>query len=404
MYYDAYEDMKKRAHGEYWFKGGRGSCKSSFAALSILRGILTDREANAVVYRRVAATLKDSVCAVFGWAVRELGLEEMFRMKTSPPELIYLPTGQRVLFRGADDPLKSKSIALTQGRFKYLWFEETAEFRREADLRCIEQSVLRGTDEGTVICTFNPPASASAWVNTACLSERPGRLVLHTTYLDVPKSWLGERFRQEAETLKKVNPGAYESEYLGKVTGEGGRVFENLELRTVSEGELAALDRRYHGLDFGFAVDPDAYTQWAYDRKNRALYAVDEYVRAGNSPMTLAEEVRKRAGKALITCDSAEPRMIQALRELGLNVHAARKGPGSREHGYRWLQTLGRIVVDPARTPVIAREMSGYEYERDRQGSYLSGYPDGNDHTLDSARYALESTMGRQAVTRSDVY
>jgi len=404
-YYELYEDMKAGKHREYWLKGGRGSCKSSFVAIAILRGILADRDCNAVVYRRVAATLKDSVCAVFGWAVDRLGLSRYFRMKRSPMELIYLPTGQKVLFRGADDPLKSKSIAVERGHFKYLWFEELSEFRCEADIRSILQSVLRGCNEGTLICTFNPPPSCQSWVNGAVLAPKQGRRVLHTTYKDVPKTWLGERFIQEAEALKLSNPRAYENEYLGQVTGSGGRVFENLELRRLTDSELNALDRRYYGLDFGFAADPDAYTAWAYDRKNAALYALDEHVATGESPEELAKILLKKAGKALITCDSADPRMLSQLKALGVNAVAARKGAGSREHGFRSLQTLRRIVADPERTPHIAREFAAYELAQDKNGVFVNAYPDKNDHTIDSCRYAMENEFAtRRATTRRDLY
>ena len=405
VYYDVYDDMKRGGHGEYWLKGGRGSCKSSFAAVAILRGLLADRDANAVVFRRVAATLRDSVFSTFGWAVDRLGLRSRFRFKRSPMELIYLPTGQKILFRGADDPLKSKSIAVEKGHFKYLWFEEMSEFRGEEDIRSIVQSVLRGSDGGILLATFNPPASAASWVNRACLTPKAGRMVLHTTYLDVPGEWLGKRFIAEAEALRNANKRAYDNEYLGLVTGSGGRVFENLVLRPLTEEELKKADRRYYGLDFGFASDPDAFTAWAYDHRNAVLYAVDEYVAVGESPETLARELEKRAGHCLITADSADPRMLGILRAMGLNAVPARKGPFSREHGYRSLQTLRAIVADPARTPHIAREFSLYELKKDKNGVLINAYPDGDDHTIDSCRYALESEFsGRRAVTRSDIY
>ena len=397
--------MRSGGHAEYWLKGGRGSGKSSFAALAVLMGILRDPEANAVIYRRVAATLRDSVCALMGWAVGALGAEGLFLFKRSPPEIIYKATGQKILFRGADDPVKSKSITVEKGHFKLLWFEEMSEFRGESDIRSIVQSVLRGSDGGMLIGTYNPPRSASHWINAACLEKRPGRLVKHTTYLDMPRAWLGERFLLEAEALRRLNPRAYSNEYLGEVTGTGGRVFGNLRIGAIGDKELSVLDRRYFGLDFGFARDPDAFTQWAFDRREKTLYAVDEYVSPQLSPAHLAGEVLARAGRNPVYCDSADPRMIHELRSLGVNAVAARKGPGSREHGYRWLQTLSAIRADPFRTPVTARELSAYEYRRDKNGSFINAYPDGDDHTLDSCRYALEREIGaRRAGTRNDVY
>ena len=405
MYYDTYEDLLGLRHREYWLKGGRGSGKSSFAAFSILRGMLADPSANCVAYRRVANTLKDSVYATFGWAVGALGLDKLFRFKLSPLEIVLRTTGQRILFRGADDPVKSKSLALKNGRFKYLWFEEASEFRSAQDLRTISQSVLRGTDRGSMICTYNPPRFAAHWINALSPTSDEGRVVLSTNYTDMPRSWLGERFIREAEALKKSDERAYRNEYLGEVTGSGGQVFQNLRMGPISEEMLRALDVRCFGLDFGFAQDPDALTEWAYDKKRRELWAVHESVHRGQSPEALCKEVQRMAGRRAVYCDSADPRMIAILKSAGINAVAAKKGPGSREQGYRWLQTLQAIHVDPARTPEIWREMSAYEYERDRQGGFISAYPDGNDHTLDSCRYALEREINRRsAATRSDVY
>ena len=392
-------------HREYWLKGGRGSGKSSFAALAILRGMLADPSANCVSYRRVANTLKDSVYAAFGWAVRTLGLENLFRFKLSPLEIVFQPTGQRILFRGADDPLKSKSLALKNGHFKYLWFEEASEFRCAEDLRSIVQSVLRGADRGAMICTYNPPRNAMHWINALNMAPDGGRYILHTTYLDMPRRWLGERFLEEAEALKDRNERAYRNEYLGEITGSGGRVFENLRLEQIPQKTLDSLDRRYFGLDFGFAQDPDALTEWAYDKKKRELWAVRESVHCGQSPQKLCEEIRRIAGRKVIYCDSADPRMISLLKSEGISAVGVKKGAGSREQGFRWLTTLAAIHVDPIRTPEIAREMAAYEYAQDRQGRFISAYPDGDDHTLDSCRYALEIEINRRkAETRRDVY
>lgn len=388
-----YDDMRAGGHREYWIKGGRGSGKSSFAAFVILRTLMADPDANCAVYRRVAGTLKDSVYALMQWATRRMGVEALFRFKRSPLEIEYLPTGQRILFRGADDPLKSKSITVPRGHFKLLWFEETGEFRSPQDLRSIVQSVLRGADDGLVLCTFNPPRSPRSWINEACLEPRPGRMLLHTTYLDLPREWLGERFLSEAQVLKRFNPQAWKNEYLGEVTGESGQVFTNLELRQIPQSELMALDKRFYGLDFGFAADPDALTEWAFDRKSATLFALSEHVVSGESPQALSLAAKQMAGRRLIVCDSAEPRMISQLKSLGVNAVGARKGPGSREHGYRFLQTLSRIVIDPARTPTVAREFTTCEYETDPAGRPLSAYPDRDDHTIDACRYALEKEM-----------
>ena len=395
---DVYKDMRRGLHGEYWLGGGRGSGKSSFAALCVVTRLLRDREASCIVYRRVAATLRDSVYACIARMIERMGLTPLFRFGRSPLEIELRATGQRILFRGADDPLKSKSIALKKGYFALLWFEELSEFSCAADVRSIIQSVMRGKN-GQVILSYNPPPSARHWVNIEARAERPDRLVHKSSYSDMPPGWLGDRFISEAQALKNTNPRAYANEYLGEVTGTGGSVFENLELRRITDAELMSFDRFFSGLDFGFAVDPDALTVWAYDARQRRLYAADEFVMSRTGIDALAREVKKRA-IGCVYCDSADPRMIAELRARGINAAAVKKGPGSREHGFRWLQSLSAIVIDERRTPAIAREFCGFEYARDKNGDFIADYPDGDDHTIDSARYALSMLINvRRAIT-----
>lgn len=405
---DVSMDVRDMRHAEYMLCGGRGSTKSSFISIMIVLGLLLDADANAIVYRRVGNTLKDSVYAQIVWAIGMLQRDGEFICRKSPMEIIRPATGQRILFRGADDPMKSKSIKLTHGYFKYLWLEELTEFRGMEDIRSIKQSVLRGGESTVTFYSYNPPRSAQNWVNREVLLPRADRLVHKSTYLDViweHREWLGESFISEAEAVKATNERAYRNEYLGEVTGTGGTVFDNLVLREISADEICTLDRFYNGLDFGFAVDPDAFTRWAYDRRERKLYAIDEFYGAHNKLDRLAEEVRARCCGQPVTCDSADPRMINELRTRGITTVAAKKGPGSIEHGMRWLQDLGEIIVDSKRTPHIAEEFRKYEYLQARDGTFLSDYPDKDNHTIDSARYGLEREIGRKiAVTRSDIY
>ena len=402
-FWDLYDDIKAGRHSEYWLKGGRGSTKSSFVSLVIVRGLLADPRANAIVYRRVASTIKDSVFSQILWAIERLGLRAYFQARVSPYELIYRPTGQRIMFRGADDPVKSKSLKLPKGYFRYLWFEEATEFRGMDDIRSIKQSVFRGTERATTFFSYNPPRSAQNWVNAEVIRPAARRLVHHSTYMDVPCEWLGSAFFAEAEAVRATNERAYRNEYLGEVTGTGGMVFENLQLRPIEAQEIAAIHRNYNGLDFGFAVDPDAFVRLGYEPHSRRLYVLEEFYASRTPADVLAERVRDLCGREIVTCDSADSRMIHALREHGVNAVAARKGAGSRSSGYRWLQELGAIVADPARTPNAARELAAYEFELDGRGNYREGYPDGNDHALDAMRYAVESLSFRRfAHTRAD--
>ena len=405
VFLPVHRDIRDCAHSEYWLMGGRGSTKSSFVSLEIVLGLMRAREVNAIVYRKVAATLRESVYEQIKTAVDWLGVSEFFQFRVSPMEIRYKPTGQRILFRGADDPSKSKSIKLSQGYFGFLWFEELSEFQGMNAIRMIKASVLRGGGRTVTFYTYNPPISAKDWVNEEAMRSEPGRLVHQSSYLDVPPHWLGADFIAQAEALRLSNERAYRHMYLGEVTGSGGQVFDNLEIREIEDGELKSLDRFYSGLDFGFAVDPDAFTRWGYDRRNRTLYAADEFYGAHNTTERLAREVRGRAGNETVRCDSADPRMIAELTHRGVRAVGVTKGPGSVAHGVRWLQDLGRIVIDPRRTPHIAREFSGYEYAPDGSGGFLPEYPDKDNHAIDACRYALEPEIGRRvATTRNDLY
>ncbi len=381
---------------ELWLYGGRGSGKSSFVSLYIICGLMDEPEANAIVYRKVAETLRESVYAQLKWAIELLGVADWFRMKLSPLEIEYIPTGQRILFRGADRPEKSKGVKLQNGYFKYLWFEELTEFAGMQDIRTIKASILRGAEQQTLtFYSYNPPMSQNNWVNEEARKPRKGRISHASDYRSIPKAWLGDAFLQEAEALEKSNERQYRHMYLGEVTGTGAQVFDNLTLRRVSPEEWQGL-RIYAGLDFGFASDPDAFVRCAYDGRRRTLFITEEYVARKQLADDLARAVKARARDDVITCDSAEPRSIAELRSRGVRVVAAKKGPDSVAHGMKWLQSRVQIIIDPERAPRAAEEFSTYEYERDRDGATLPRYPDRNNHLIDAARYALESVSDQR--------
>lgn len=401
-YYPIHADIRTGGHDEYFLKGGRGSAKSSFVSIEIILGLLRHPEANAIVYRRVAATLRESVFEQLLWAIDRLSLAPYFETRLSPLEIICRSTGQRILFRGADDPGKSKSIKLAKSYFGFLWFEEAAEFPSMADIRTIKASIIRGESKAACFYSYNPPLSASNWINAEVMLPRAGRLVHHSCYMDLPQTWLGEGFLAEANALRVQNARAYRHMYLGEVTGSGGQVFENLTLRTVEDAELDALDRSLNGLDFGFAVDPDAFIRIFYDARRRRLFVAEEFFGVRTPTDRLSAEVKLRAGDEYVHCDSADPRMIQELRIRGVQTIAAKKGAGSVREGIRWMQELSEIVIDPARCPNAAREFSAYEYAADAFGNFLAEYPDKNNHLIDAARYALEDLIRRRSAGTLD--
>lgn len=394
-YQPVHNAIKNHAVAEVWLKGGRGSAKSSFLAIELVLELLRHPDAHAIVYRRVANTLRESVYEQLIRAVSWLKLDGYFEYRLSPLEIRYRPTGQRILFRGADDPAKSKSIALRSGYFGVIWFEELAEFRDMDAIRTIRASVIRGGHETLTFYSYNPPKSMQSWVNRESIVPVEKRLIHHSSYLDIPAKWLGEDFIREANALKKNNERAYRHMYLGEATGTGGNVFDNLQLRALTPQEQDC-PTTYCGLDFGFAVDPDAFVRWAYEPRTRKLIALEEFYGVKNSVDRLSAEVRKRAGRDVVRCDSADPRMISELNERNVNALGVKKGPGSVEHGMRWLTDQGTIVIDPKRTPNIAREFAAYEYEMDKNGAFVAEYPDRDNHAIDATRYALEPMIGKK--------
>lgn len=390
-----HRDVLQGGHSEYWLRGGRGSGKSSFISIEIVLGLMRDPQANAVVFRKVAATLRESVYEQMLWAVHRLGLDGEFRFRLAPLEIENLRTGQRILFRGADDPGKTKSIKVARGHFGFLWFEELDEFAGMQEIRTIKASVLRGTGRGIAFYSYNPPQSARSWVNAEALVPRSDRLVHSSSYLDVPGSWLGATFIAEAERLRQIDERAYRHMYLGEVTGSGGQVFDNLQLRPLTKEEMRT-GRAYCGLDFGFAVDPDAFIRVGYDPARQRVWVLDEFCAARTPVDRLAEEVRSRS-EGVVRCDSADPRMIAQLRERGINAVAVKKGSGSVAAGIRWLQERREIAIDPKRCPNAAREFSGYEYSPAPDGGFLSEFPDRDNHLIDALRYAMEPELSRRA-------
>lgn len=377
----------------YWLNGGRGSTKSSFVSIVVVLLLLMNPNCHAVVLRKVANTIRHSVFNQVMWALDELQVLHLFKVNNSSFTMTYLPTGQQILFFGVDDKTKIKSTKLPFGYVGIVWYEELDQFAGMEEIRNLNQSLLRGGPTYWCFYSYNPPKSRDNWVNQESLYLEKDRLISHTTYLDVPREWLGDQFFLEAEKLKEKREELYRHEYLGEVIGTGGDVFSNVTDKRMSDEEVAAFDHLCYGLDFGFAVDPLAFVCMHYDRKHEILYIFDEVYRYQFDTKPAAEAVKARAHRRLVIADSAEPRTIRAFEKLGCNIRGAKKGPDSVEHGIKWLQDLRRIYIDKERCPNTYREFVGYEYQQDRNGNFISRFPDMNNHSLDAVRYGLEFEM-----------
>ncbi len=389
--------------------GGRGGWKSSFPSLKIIELIMANPSMHALCMRNVKDTLRDSVFEQLKWAIEKLGVSDRFKCTTSLLKIVYKSTQQTIYFRGADDPIKIKSIKPGFGYIGILWFEEFDQYAGEAAIRTIVQSAIRGTDENgksnaVIFKTFNPPKTAQAWANQYVADiearandqeqRKEGTEVLHTSYLDVPKEWLGDEFIREANELKRINPKAYANEYLGEVTGTGGNVFENLEIRELTDEEVNNFDRVKQGLDWGYYPDPTAFVRLHYDSTRMIVYLFDERKRLKTGNEALMEAFKEFKDTQTIA-DNAENKSIEDFRANGYNIRPCVKGAGSVEYGLKWLASRTKIVIDRRRCPETAKEFEQYEYMKDKDGNFISGYPDENNHFIDAVRYALNDEIMR---------
>ena len=401
-FYPMHQALRTGEAVHFWLPGGRGSGKSSAVSVEILLGMMRDPETNGVALRKVGKNLRDSVYEQFLWAAGKLGVRELWEARVSPQmALVYRPTGQKLLFRGMDSPQKLRSVKTERGYVRYIWYEEADEFSGEAELRSVNQSLMRGGERFSVFYSFNPPRSQAHWINRMLSREgtRPDTRVFRSDYRGMPEGWLGEPFLAEAERLREVNPEIYAHEYLGKCVGTGGEVFRNLSLRRIEDGEIRSFCRVRRGIDWGYGADPFVYLAAEVDRKRRRVLVFCEEYRYRARFDWIAERIRREnpRGEAVMA-DSAEPRSNDELRERGIRVLAAKKGPGSVEHGISWLQDLEELIIDPERCPNAAREFSGYLLEEDGRGGFLGGFPDRDNHCIDALRYACEREMRRTGV------
>jgi PBSX family phage terminase large subunit len=390
--------VKAHEVSEVVSKGGRASTKSSWISVELVLLILKDPQIHACVFRKYGNTLRTTVYAQVVWAIAQLGLTRKFRCTVSPMECVYIPTGQKIMFFGMDDPGKVKSIKVPFGYIGVDWFEELDQFDGPEQIRNVEQSTLRGGPFSMTFKSFNPPAMARNWANRYALEEKPGKLVHHSTYLTTPPEWLGPRFLADAEHLKATNPTAYRHEYLGEVVGSGTQVFENLRLRDIPDEEISQFDRITNGVDWGWYPDPWAWNRMHYDAARRTLYLFSELTRHRTSNQDTAALLMERIPQdELVIADSAEEKSVSDYKAFGLNCRASEKGPGSVAYSMKWLQSLTAIVIDPGRCPDTAREFTEYEYERDpKTNEVMEGYPDVANHHIDAVRYGTNRIWKRR--------
>lgn len=392
-FHDLFWEIEKDRWQEVWLKGGRGSTKSTFVSIEIIFGILKDPDANAIVMRRYSNELRDTVYGQFEWTITKMGLENRFRFQYAPMQIIYEPTGQKILFRGADNPRKLKSINIGRGQIKYAFFEEVDQFSGMEEIRNIIQSLFRGENKKRIsFYAYNPPKSGRSWVNQETVISKPGKRVHHSVYKDVPREWLGERFLADAEHLQQVNETAYRHEYLGEEVGTGLEVFNNVQICVLTDEEIAGFDQIRQGLDWGYAADPLCFNRMNYNRKKRQLHIFHE-ISGINLFNRVFFEKAKEFSQFMTIADSSEPKSIDEVKSYGMKIEGAKKGAGSIESGIKFLQDQEQIIIDPIRCPRATREFINYSLEMTRAGEIKNIFPDKDNHAIDCCRYALSNDM-----------
>ena len=407
-------------------KGSRASKKSKTTAINFIKRLVEHPEANLLVVRKVYRTLHDSCFKELKWAIHRLKLDAWFDIKESPIEITYKPTGQKIYFRGLDDPLKITSIAVEVGFLCWCWFEEAYEITSEDDFNMIDESIRGATPEGLfkqITLTFNP-WNEHHWLKHRFFDEIVGEdsegkpiyqerkepiskdgdiLAITTNYLC--NEFLDKSDLKLFETMKKNNPRRYQVAGLGNWGIVDGLVFENWkeqDFTLISQKEYNEAEDKTSknyvikdnldscfGLDFGYTNDPTALFCGLVDVKNKRLYVYDELYQKGLSNKKISEEIINMGySKERITADSAEPKSIDELKGLGLRVQAAKKGKDSVNNGIQWIQDL-EIIIKPRCVNFIT-EISNYTWSKDKFGNKLNVPIDDFNHLMDAMRYALE--------------
>lgn len=404
-----WQDAKKKQPLFQVLKGGRGSGKSEQIAFRLIIDIIR-YPITALCIRKVGNTIKESCYEQIKEVIYRLGIEQLFKFKINPLEIQYIGYDQRskkqrdnkIIFRGADDPSKIKSIKISKYPIARLWIEELAEFKTEDEVSTIVNSVLRSELNGElfykIYYSYNPPKRRQSWVNQKYESVilPANTKVYHSTYLDNP--YISGAFIEEAEIVKQTRPLKYKWEYLGEPIGAGIVPFDNLEFRQITQGEIMNFDNIRQGLDWGYATDPLHMTRLQYDKKKRKIYVFGEIHQVKLSTRRLIELIRQKGWTDTPIISDVEARSVAEVREAGIKISEAKKGAGSVEYGEKWLDDLDAIVIDPVRCPNTAREFESIDYMTDRYGEPLPRLEDKDNHSIDAVRYALNNDM------RSKIY
>ena len=372
-------------------KGSRASKKSKTTALWYIVNMMKYPKANLLVVRKSYRTLKDSCFTELRWAIHRLGVDDFWDYRLNPLEIIYKPTGQKVYFRGLDDPLKVTSITVDVGSLCWLWIEEAYEISKEADFDMLDESIRGQVDEGLfkqVTLTFNP-WNERHWLKARFFdTDDPNTLAITTNYMC--NEWLDKADFAVFERMKQHNPRRYNVAGLGNWGVIDGVVYEKWKEEAFSLKDLPSDAQSAFGLDFGYTNDPTALFCGYVSIEQKRLFVWDELYKKGLSNKAIYDEIDKLGyTKERITADCAEPKSIDELKGLGIRrIEGAKKGKDSINNGIQWIQDL-EIIIHP-RCVNFLLEISLYSWKKDKFGKALNEPEDDNNHLMDAMRYGLE--------------
>lgn len=394
-----------KGYKDYWnfkgryrvCKGSRASKKSKTTALNFIYRIMKYPQSNLLVVRKVFRTLKDSAYTDLRWAIRQLHVEQYWEYKESPLELMYKPTGQKILFRGLDEPMKLTSITVDVGYLCWAWIEEAYEIAKESDFDTLDESI-RGQVTGDlfkqITLTFNP-WNEGHWIKKKFFDAEPSNDILAKTTNYLCNEFLDISDLRLFERMKKENPKRYKVAGLGDWGISEGLIYENWEEREFDIQEVLKIPdiESAFGLDFGYTNDPSALFAGLISKERREIYVTDELYKKALTNNKLAEEIKNMGyGKERITADSAEPKSIDELYDLGLKgISGARKGKDSINNGIQFIQGY-KIIVHP-RCVNFLTEISNYTWAKDKFDKPINKPIDMFNHLMDAMRYALEKFM-----------
>ncbi|MBO3793243.1 MULTISPECIES: PBSX family phage terminase large subunit [Bacillus] len=379
-------------------KGGRGSKKSTTTALNIIYRMMQFPQANTLVVRKVFKDHKDSTYAQLKWAIRRLKVEHLWEWTKSPLEIRYKPTGQKILFRGLDDPMSVTSITVDVGFLCWAWFEEAYQILNEDDFNKVDMSIRGELPPGyfkQITLSFNP-WNEKHWLKRRFFDVQDNNILALTTNYKC-NEFLGDDDRQLFDWMKKNNLRRYKIEGLGEWGIAEGAIFTNWREFAFDRFEIAKREgvKSAFGLDFGFTTDPSALACSLVDIKNRELYIFDEMYKPGLLNNEIAETITDMGyRKELIIADSAEQKSIAELRKYGLKkIKPAEKGPDSIKAGIQFLQQF-TIFIHP-KCSNAAMEFSNYVWDKNKDGKLINKPIDEYNHFIDALRYSMEPIKKR---------